>query len=92
MMIEWDEQKRHANLAKHGVDFAEVVKFDMETAVTVEDTRFDYGETRYQSLGYIESILHMLVYTPRGTARRIISLRPASDKEVKAYGKIKGSG
>lgn len=88
-MIEWDEAKRLANLEKHGVDFAAALDFDAATALTVEDSRFDYGEIRLQSLGYIGKVLHMLVYTRRGDGRRIISLRRAGKKEIEAYGKIK---
>jgi len=50
-MIRWDEAKRAANLAKHGVDFAVATGFDWDGALVVEDTRFDYGERRYQALG-----------------------------------------
>ena len=32
-MYEWDEGKRQANLAKHGVDFADMDAFEWDTAV-----------------------------------------------------------
>ena len=39
-MYEWDEGKRQANLAKHGVDFADMDAFEWDTAVIdVEDRR-----------------------------------------------------
>jgi uncharacterized DUF497 family protein len=84
-MIEWDEPKRQANAKKHGVDFAAAHDFDWETAMVVQDMRSDYGETRFQALGLIGARLHMLVYTPRGTDFRIISLRRANDREVTWY-------
>ena len=31
MKYEWDEQKREANLVKHGVDFTEVENFEWDT-------------------------------------------------------------
>jgi uncharacterized DUF497 family protein len=33
MKIVWDEPKRQANIAKHGMDFADVVFFGWETAL-----------------------------------------------------------
>ena len=46
-MNTWDDNKRAANLAKHGVDFAAVEGFDWETALTAVDDRRDYGEDRF---------------------------------------------
>ena len=89
-MVEWDEAKRQINLKKHGVDFAIAVRFETETALLAEDVRYDYEEIRYQALGFIDAKLHFLVYTIRGDARRVISLRRANRKEIEAYGKIKG--
>lgn len=84
-MIEWDEAKRSANLAKHKIDFSIAERFDWETAIVWEDTRFDYGETRLVAAGLIDGRLHTLVFTERGEAARIISLRKANGKEVRFY-------
>jgi len=89
-MIRWDEAKRAANLAKHGVDFAAAAEFDWDGALVVEDTRFDYGEPRYQALGIIGQRLYMLVYTPIPDGFRVISLRKANRKEVLFHEKSKG--
>ncbi len=44
MQFEWDENKRQANIEKHGIDFADAVKiFDGFTHAT-QDTREDWGE------------------------------------------------
>lgn len=53
-MAVWDEPKRQANLAKHGLDFAgcEAV-FDFPV-VTREDGRRGYGELRMNLLGWLE--------------------------------------
>jgi uncharacterized DUF497 family protein len=45
---------------------AEIV-FEGDT-LTVEDTRFDYGESRYQTIGFLEGRMVMVVWTPRGEA------------------------
>lgn len=82
----WDEDKRAANIAKHGVDFTEAVNFDFGSALLKQDTRFDYGEDRYQSLGLIGKALYMLVWSPRQPLIvRVISLRLADEKEIRNY-------
>ena len=85
MAFEWDERKRQANLAKHGVDFRRVTAlFDGDTVETVDD-RQDYGETRFNCLGEIEGRVYVVAYTWRGADRRIISARKANARERKAY-------
>lgn len=49
------------------------------------DRRKDYGELRFQALGFIEERLHMLVFTPRGADTHVISLRKANKREVNRY-------
>jgi uncharacterized DUF497 family protein len=85
MRFEWDEGKRAANLAKHGVDFASVEEFDFESATILLDNRKDYGENRQNALGFIGIRLHVLTFTRRGETLRIISLRKANAREVKSY-------
>jgi uncharacterized DUF497 family protein len=53
--------------------------------VTVQDTRFDYGEDRYITAGYLNCRCVVLVWTPRGESRRIISMRVAHASEEKAW-------
>lgn len=87
MAYEWDEGKRLANLAKHGVDFALAADLEWETALTVPDTRFGYGEERNTTFGFIGDRLYALVWTLRaGGVVRIISLRKANRREVRGYG------
>ena len=85
MLFEWDEAKRAANFAKHGVDFAAVLEFDWETAVRSLDMRRDYGERRRRALGLVGERLHLLVYTERAGRIRVISLRKANRKERRSY-------
>ena len=88
MHYEWDETKRKANIVKHGVDFVDMRLFDWERAVIRVDDREDYGELREIALGFIGVRLHVVAYTPRGDDRaRIIMLRKATRKEVRAYEK-----
>ena len=84
-MWDWDEAKRQANLAKHGVDFDLINQFEWDTAQTEPDRRFDYGEDRFESIGHIGDRLYVAVYTPRGNRRRLISLRKANSREVERW-------
>ncbi|MFI4964305.1 MAG: BrnT family toxin [Caulobacterales bacterium] len=63
----------------------QVEGFDWDTAVTSEDARSDYGEPRYVAVGYVEALIYVVVFTPRGDDTRVISFRRANDREVKAY-------
>ena len=83
--MEWNEEKRRATLSARGVDFADVERFEWETAFTREDTRGDYGECRFVSDGLIDGRLHVLVFTPRDDTLRIISLRKANARERRRY-------
>lgn len=52
----------------------------------IEDTRQEYGEERRITTGLIDERLHVIVYTTRGAAIRLISARKANRKEVRNYG------
>ncbi|MCP4658260.1 MAG: BrnT family toxin [bacterium] len=85
MQIEWDEEKRQENIRIHGFDFvgAEAI-FDGDT-LTIEDTRRDYGERRWVTVGMFEGRLVVLVHTERGDVIRPISLRKATRYERRTY-------
>ena len=71
--IEWHEAKRRRNLQEHGVDGADAALiFDADVIEAVDD-RADYGEIRYRALGCVDTDCFMVVYTWRGSSRRIIS-------------------
>ena len=80
-----DRQKDAINLEKRGLSLYRAVDFDFGTAVTAEDDRRDYGEKREIAIGFIDRRLHVLVFTMRGTVCRVISLRKANKREIKAY-------
>jgi len=85
LRYEWDEAKREASLAKHGVDFAAVEDFDWRRAVVEFDRRRNYGEEREIAVGWIGTRLHVLIFTRRAGAIRIVSLRKANDREVRRH-------
>lgn len=82
-MYEWDEDKRRANLAKHGVDFAEMDTFQWDTALEAFDDRHD--EPRWLAAGLIDDQLHVVAYTVREEVVRVISLRRATPRERRHY-------
>jgi uncharacterized protein len=85
MKLTWDEAKRANTLASRGLDFAWAVEMIGVDEYIIPDERFDYGEKRYVSLGFIMGRLCVVVWTPRGGGRHIISMRKANDREKKRY-------
>ena len=53
--------------------------------INAEATRRDYGETRHLRAGVLDGRELVLVWTPRGAARRIISMRKANESEQANY-------
>ncbi len=85
MDVSFDPAKRDATLANRGLDFADAGAVFAGHTVTVQDTRFDYGEDRYITAGHLNRRCVVLVWTPRGESRRIISMRYAHEREEKAW-------
>jgi len=81
----WDENKRLANLAKHGVDFRDLEGLDWRRAVIFEDRREDYGEMRLIAMAPLGMRLLVVVFVERGSEPRIISARKANSHEVAFY-------
>ena len=85
MNIEYPPAKRDATFAERGLDMARAAEIFSGATLTVEDDREDYGETRLITIGFLDSRMVVMVWTQRGAARRIISLRKANEREQKAY-------
>ena len=86
MRFEWDPAKNRANVAKHGVDFADAVAvFEDSLALTRPDPEAR-AEPRFVTLGTDGfSRLLVVVFTERGERTRIMSARPATARERKSY-------
>jgi len=86
MKFEWDELKSDACFLDRGFDFAFAAHafFDPNRFIR-EDTRYSYGEIRYQLMGSIDGRLFVVIYTLRHDVMRIISARKANQREVKKY-------
>ena len=85
MNISYDPGKNEKNIAERGISFERVAEFEWSGALIVEDRRKDYGEPRFQALGFIGKRLHALVFTPRAGQVHVISLRKANRREVKRH-------
>ena len=55
-----------------------------------EDARFDYGEPRFTTVGVLDGRMVILVWTPRGEVRRIISMRKANEREIEKFAQALG--
>ena len=85
-MFEWNEAKAASNVRKHGLSFGEAIAVFADPASADFDvSRADDREVRRKAIGMIEDRLVSVVYTHRGSARRLISARPANPSEMKRY-------
>ncbi len=84
-MFEWDEEKKQTNFSDHGLSFEDAETVFSGECVTFEDTRYDYGEPRFVTLGRLEGRTVVIAHTPRGGNTRIISMRKANSREQKTY-------
>ena len=80
---EWDEGKREDTLRIRGIDFLIVEQADWTAAIHRRSDRD--GEFRYSSYVPIGDRLYNVVWTPRGSHTRIISLRKANGREITRY-------
>jgi len=88
MQFEWDDEKREANIRKHGIDFEDVKDLFNHPMMTLPDNHENYGEARWLAIGWMQAILGVVVYTERiGDVIRIISARKATKREVHLYEK-----
>lgn len=85
MLIEYDEGKRHQTMTERGLDFARAGEVFAGRHFTAQDVREGYGEPRYVTAGLLDGRMVVMVWTPRGEARRIISMRKANEREQARY-------
>jgi uncharacterized protein len=85
MSYAWDEQKRRANVKKHGIDFIDIPELFDGDIVIFPDERFNYGETRFIAIGILRNQVIVVAYTERSENIRIISARKATKNEQTYY-------
>ena len=81
MKFIWHEPKRQSNLKKHGIDFADAERVFTGSTFTFEDTRENYGEQRWVTLGLLGMRVVVVVHTETEDEIRIISMREADKNE-----------
>ena len=87
--FEWDEQKREANIDRHGVDFRIAALIFENPVIEALDTREVYGEARYRTLGRTRDDEYFVVaFTWRNSNRRIISAWKVDEHGKKRYQEI----
>ncbi len=86
MEFEWDENKNKRNIIKHQIAFddAKEVFKDINRKVS-PDLRFDYGESRWVTIGKMLDAIIVVVYTCRNKVYRLISARYAKKQEREIY-------
>lgn len=86
MRFEWDEAKSKVNIRKHGIGFMDVEDMFNHPMLTLMDTREDYAESRWVGIGWMQSLIGVVVYTElHEDVIRIISARKATRHEVRRY-------
>ena len=85
MPITFDPAKRAKTLAERGLDFADADPVIEGAIFEFVDDRFDYGEKRITTAGYLRERLVVVVWTERGGDRHIISMRHAHGKEHRRF-------
>lgn len=85
MQIEFDPDKRDKTLIERGLDFARAGEVFAGRHFTMEDDRDGYDEPRFITFGKLAGRMVVVVWTPRGAARRIISMRKTNEREKERY-------
>ncbi len=70
-------------MSDRGLDFARANDIFAAKHLARVDSRQDYAENRFVTTGWLDDRLVILVWTPRGEVRRIISMRKANEREIK---------
>ncbi|MFZ4746583.1 MAG: BrnT family toxin [Sphingomonas sp.] len=80
--IRFDLAKRAITLAERGLDFVDAPFVFADQIYTGEDDRFDYGEIRWVTYGYLDKRAVVVVWIECDGVRRIISMRHAHEEEM----------
>ena len=87
MKITLDPAKRATTLRDRNLDFADAAEVFAGKALNIPDERRDYGETRIITVGSPRGRMVIVVWTQRGNARHVFSMRKANDREKARFGK-----
>lgn len=67
------------------IDFVDCEEVFAGFTVTIQDDRFDYGESRFVTLGLLEGRVVSIVHTETEEIIRIISARKATRREQNLF-------
>jgi uncharacterized protein len=81
----WDEAKSERNHVERGLPFRLAVELFRGFVIEQVDDRRNYGERRMIAVGQVRERVLVCIYTDRGGARRVISLRDANRRERHVY-------
>lgn len=85
MRVEFDPVKRRLTLETRGLDFESIPQVFEHFYLVRTDDRKDYGEVRHIMLGAPGTKIVVCVWTQRGDAVRVISMRVADEAEREIY-------
>ena len=77
MLISFSPRKNAVNRRKHGISLQRAENFDLTTALIFPEDSQDYGEIRYQAIGFLDARLYVLTFTEAEDSIHAISLRKA---------------
>ncbi|MEM1151752.1 MAG: BrnT family toxin [Pseudomonadota bacterium] len=88
--VGFDAEKRRLTLERRGLDMTRAGEIFAGPHQSVQDSRQDYGEDRWITMGYLDDRMVVLVWTERGDTIRVISLRKANGREQRRHGRGMG--
>jgi uncharacterized DUF497 family protein len=89
LKVTFDPAKRLVTLRERGIDFAsDAERVFAGRVATVIDNRFNYGEERNSTAGWLNGRMVTVIWTARGAARHIISMRYCHAREIKKLLKL----
>jgi len=83
--LEFDPSKRTRTLEVRGLDMARANEVFAGQHQSFDDVRHA-EESRQITAGWLDGRMVVMVWTQRGDARRIISMRKANEREQARYG------
>ena len=87
MKITYDPAKCQTAIDERGIHFADASFVFAGPTINLEDRRHDYGERRFQTIGFLVGRMVMVVRTPHGETRHVISMRKCNARGKAIYQK-----
>lgn len=88
MEITFNEDKDRRTQQERGFSLSDAVHVFKGRTFTRQDTRKDYPEDRYNTVGTWDGRMHNVTWTPTENGRHIISMRKCNDREQQRYGHL----